>query len=693
MDFSKFKVAIATQFHQMQKHELYQTKVTRDELWDTYLLSFPEGTDLVYRERSEHDCSTCRAFVKTLGNLVTIIDNRLVSLWDVEIEEPGYQTVCNSLSALVKSQEVRDLFLHTEKCVGVDKNFEQMLTGSKTWEHFFVNIPTKFMEDNKQIGTTLSEARSKHDVMLRSLTEITPSSIATVLDLISQSGIYRGEEHKWALTAFEKLKLDFDKLKTENDKDLFVWSHLKETIDSVAKMRNTSIGTLLTDLSTNVDVENAVKSFESKVAPANYKRPKALVTKGMIEKAQAKIEELGLMSALSRRHARLDDITVNNILYVNRSARTKMASSVFDDLITSIPEKAKNYDKMESVSIDKFLSDILPRVESIEVLLENKHSKNLVNLIAPTDITAGSLFKWSNNFSWDYEGNMADSDIRQAVQARGGSVSGVFRFSHSWNNHIGKRNASLMDLHVFMPGSTVKAVNGTDTLPGTAHIGWNKRTHSSSGGIQDVDYTPPAAEGYVPVENITFPTLSKMPEGVYICKVHNWSLRQPTTSGFSAEIEVGGEIYCYDYPKPLGNKEWITVAEVTLKNGQFTIKHHLPEANTTKTLWGLTTQNFHKVNVVMHSPNFWDGQIGIGNRHTFFMIEGIERKEITRGFYNEFLKSELEPHRKAFELVASRMQVEKESNQLGGLGFSSTQRNSVVLRVKGAISRELKVTF
>ena len=45
-------------------------------------------------------------------------------------------------------------------------------------------------------------------------------------------------------------------------------------------------------------METAVKAFEAKVAPANYKRPTALITAGMIKKAMADIAEMGLEPAL-----------------------------------------------------------------------------------------------------------------------------------------------------------------------------------------------------------------------------------------------------------------------------------------------------------------------------------------------------------------------------------------------------------
>lgn len=49
------------------------------------------------------------------------------------------------------------------------------------------------------------------------------------------------------------------------------------------------------------------------MAPANYKRPTALITKKQIEATQKKVEELGLTDALPRRHAHVEDISVNDV--------------------------------------------------------------------------------------------------------------------------------------------------------------------------------------------------------------------------------------------------------------------------------------------------------------------------------------------------------------------------------------------
>ena len=94
----------------------------------------------------------------------------------------------------------------------------------------------------------------------------------------------------------------------------------------------------------------------------------------------------------------------------------------------------------------------------------------------------------------------------------------------------------------------------------------------------------------------------------------------------------------------------------------------------------------------MMSPNYWDGR-GIGNKHFFFMLEGCRNEGKARGFFNEFLKSDLDQHRKVMEMVGNKLKTEESDRQLSGLGFSSTQRNSVLCRVQGSFNRIIRIKF
>jgi hypothetical protein len=96
--------------------------------------------------------------------------------------------------------------------------------------------------------------------------------------------------------------------------------------------------------------------------------------------------------------------------------------------------------------------------------------------------------------------------------------------------------------------------------------------------------------------------------------------------------------------------------------------------------------------MVLNSPNHWNGR-QIGNRHFFFILDKCLNPDPTRGFYNEFLKDELRDHRKVFELVSSKMKTKPSDKQLSGVGFSSTQENSLICRVSGKFDRTVMITF
>ena len=672
LDFTRIKGAVSSHFAKMTQSRLYQVDVSGDELWDTYLSSFPEGTNPIYRTRTEHNCSCCRQFIRNIGNVVTIEGGRVISIWDVDTGDENYNVVVNALSKKVHAAQISNVYLHYEESVGTKRTFEALVDGQKAWDHFYAALPSSATHPKASIAEKLGQHRTSFELLKRAIETISDDAVAEVQDLIAQNSIYRGAEHAWVVEGFRLLKRRYVDLKI--NLDLFLWKEVGLGLhQSIIGIRNSVIGTLLVDLSEGVPLDRAVASFESKVAPANYKRPTALVTKAMIASAKTKIEELGLTSALERRYATIDDISINDVLFANGQARRTITKDVFDNLAATVPVKQKKLDKVEEVPIEKFISDILPTVTSMEVLVENRHAGNFVSLVAPVEPTAPGMFKWGNAFSWSYTGDMADS-IKERVKQAGGNVTGELCCRLAWDY------TDDLDFHMYEPAA------------GKIYYA-NRGRKSRNGGILDVDAN--GCDGIVPnpVENIVYEKLSTMAPGSYELKVHNYN-RRSAGVGFEVEIDLLGEVWHLAYDKVVTQGQLISAATITKDGQKVTVTPHLDSTQKSKQVWGVTTGTFVPVTVMLLSPNHWESSgSGVGNKHYFFMLEGCLNEGVARGFFNEYLKSELEPHRKVIEMVGAKLKTEKSDRQLSGLGFSSTSRNKLTCRVTSSFTRNITITF
>lgn len=688
--FKDFVKAIQKNLQQMSKDSsrLFTVNVDTEELYNLYLDSFPAGTNEIYRERREYDCSCCRHFIRDVGNVVSIKNGELHTIWGINpVSDDKYNVVAAALDAYVKQKAVLGVFLKKEKRIGTPENREMLPTGKiNKYEHFFVDLP-EICIFKECYGHTLegdlSQFRDVRNVFKRSLDEISKEAVDTVLELIAQNSLYKGAEWKKQLAEFKNYQKEYGKL-TDEQKELWIWEKSIAAGAVIGKIRNHSIGTLLVNISEGMDLDLAVRKYEQIVAPVNYKRPKAIFTKKMLEDAKKTITELGYMDSLQRRFATLDDITVNNILFSNKDAAKRItgAMDLFDEMEQDVAIDPKRFSKVEEISAEDFIKNVLPVAKELEVYLENKHIQNMVSLIAPEVAAAKTMFKWNNGMSWAYTGNITDSDIKENVKAAGGSVAGVVRFSIQWNDKDGKDNSDL-DAHCIEP-------------KGGEHIYFGCRKSLRTRGELDIDITQPVdqcrASNGVAVENITYPSKEYMIPGTYKFFVNQFAYRG--SQGFKAEIEVNGEIHSYEYNAPVrGN---VDVAEVILdQSGNFKVVDKLPGncATISKDVWGIKTLQFTPVSVVCYSPNYWDEQKGIGHQHLFFMLKDCINPEEPNGYYNEFLKPELEQHRRVFEALGAKAHVKDVDDQLSGVGFSLTKRNDLIIKVKGATERVLKIKF
>lgn len=89
LNFHDIKAAVAARFAALSQFPLFRVDADKDSMWQTYLQSFPEGTNPIFRKRTKHDCSCCRSFIRAVGNVVAIDPQtyQVMSIWDVTV--PG----------------------------------------------------------------------------------------------------------------------------------------------------------------------------------------------------------------------------------------------------------------------------------------------------------------------------------------------------------------------------------------------------------------------------------------------------------------------------------------------------------------------------------------------------------------------------------------------------------------------------
>lgn len=657
--FSEFALAVRKQFEHMSKGELFVVDISKDELWEKYLAAFPEGTNPIYRTRTEHDCSCCKNFIRNVGNIVSIINGELATVWDCNVKLPyPYEHVADTLAELVRQKPITSVFRSAERSYGAEVTRELLEDGTvKNWNHFHASIAVRHFAGTS-VDAVIGALNTTVDVFRRGLKELSIDALNTVLELIDSNSLYRGEEHRDAVSVFLGHCMDY-RDDMGYPKQLFPWAHKDSR---VARFRNTVIGTLVQDLSNGVDLETAVKSFEHKVAPENYKRPTAIITQRMVQDAMKTVRELDLEPALDRRMARMSDITVNNVLWADNTAKQHMKGGIESLLMEAATAPVRQVREAIDIGIDDFVSRVLPQARSLSLLIKNAHQNNFMVLTAPVHENSGQLFKWDNDFGWSYDGNTADS-IKERVKKAGGSVVGDLCCRLAWDYE------DDLDFHMYEPGGT------------NIYYATYRRSKSPNGGMLDLDANGIDGIRSDPAENIVYADRRTMREGVYRLSVHNFNRRSDGV-GFDVEIEFDGKIYSMHYPKVLRDRDGITVAEIEYsRTSGFKILKSLSSSAVSREKWGVNTETFVRVQTLMNSPNHWDGN-AVGNKHWFFVLEGCKCNEPMRGIYNEFLNSRLEKHRKVFEVLGSRTKCQPSDDQLAGLGFSSTRGDTVVVRVE-----------
>jgi len=654
--FPEFARHISRRWQRLSAHELYTVDPENLNLPEVYLAAFPPGTDPIFRTHTEHDCRCCLQFLKQVGGVVSIVDGHIRTLWEkaTTLPEP-YATVAAALDAAVRAAPITSVFRTSELNFGRLPNLDAHDTRI-TWTHFHVEVLPRHRAS--AVGSTLNACNTKAASLHRALTDFTPEAVRTVLELIDANTLYRGAEFRSAVDGFAHLQANAPEPAL---RQLYAW---EQYMAPSAGIRSTVIGTLLDDLSSGKPLEQAVASFESKVAPLNYKRPTAVVTPRMVDQALATIRTAGLEPALARRLATLEDLSVTDVLWASGSAAPRMRDPLRDLLLESTPKTPRNISAGATISPEDFLA-LRPR--EISLVLTGFHLPNFLALTAPVHPDAPPLFQWDNNFGWSYTGGTTDS-IKARVAKAGGNVNALLRASLAWFNR------DDLDIHCLSPRGHIYFGNRADIL--------------------DVDMNASSFDlRRDPVENLSWTAVNLM-DGAYKIFVHQYNSRETVDKGFQLQLEYDGRVRTYSSNAALRTGQQLDCFSFTVSSHKVENLCISPaltsEADTPVTHWGVSSHTPIPVDTIMLSPNHWQGAGARGNKHWIFALQGCRSPEPVRGLYNEFLRPGLLEHRKVFELLGSRTLCPVTDNHLAGVGFSSTQPNTVTALADG---RPYTITF
>lgn len=540
------------------------------------------------------------------------------------------------------------------------------------FHHFSLTIPKEFIDDSgKSSDELLGTSQSKKALFKRGLETISIDTLKLVVDLINQDSLLDGKAHLWKVEKMISLVETYNSLPADK-KDNWCWNNFN--ID-IFGFRNELIGKLCLEIQDD-GVEKACISWNKRVDPANYMKAVAPITKKQIEEAKKFVAENGYEDSFTRRCATVEDIQAEDILHINGEDGGANKVSIFDKIKTPNEGVIKlDTDKLKMIDIDKFMSDILPDCSLVELYLQNKEEKNLVTLTTSNNKDSKKIFKWGNNFSWTYSGNLAGiSQIKKAVKAAGGFVDAPFRFSIMWNES--GQDVVDLDAHATQPDG--------EEIYYMRHKNYNGQVGSnatSMSGSLDIDMIDPESVG---VENIYWTDLEKLNDGEYSLFIINFDGKR-NKGPKKAEIFFDGELYQYQINDEItGRNGHCGIATVVIKGHKLVNiihneKYLVGSNSVKKNLWGLDTLSFHQVRLICKSPNYWTDNVG--NKHYFFMLEGCKSPEEVRAFHNENLTDDLLKHRKVMDVLGGVTKVESIDDQLSGIGFDETVRDDVVLRV------------
>lgn len=361
--------------------------------------NFPEGMKEIYT------CRACSEFFSKYGGLVYLDDKGVQqsALFNgITSKSSHIQYAVDSLKQKAKDAKIIGVFVPQKSAMGTT-GFRVGLKDAGGWPHFYLDMSLSYRPRNAnytnllQALNTLSKAYG-----LKNLADYA-KSFAQKVDACLDIPLPRRESaNKFAkalqailnaktmfrVTHAMALNITISKALTNPD--------LAEQLATIYGFKGSVMGAALDDFIHGRDFKNIRKSIADRTSVENYRvKDTSAISESAIRQAAQRFENMGLMPSLNCRLAK-----VNDLPSIWRKAPVHVAggSNEFNPFKDAIASKAKRTPEVtevhspRKVSLDKFLSTILPTARSL--LMQADRSNSVWRFTVPVEEGTKPIFVW-----------------------------------------------------------------------------------------------------------------------------------------------------------------------------------------------------------------------------------------------------------------------------------------------------------
>ncbi len=370
LDFHALVEHVKQTFAKNSDKIIFDTEHTDVSFNRTYLDALPA------HEKDNHNCFTCRAFLKSYAGLVYVDkDGTLRSaVWDETTAPEGYGDVVKALREKAESNKITGRFFTDEELLGVEFKGTQATNGEpQPWEHFSLTVPEK-----AKVGVveTVAGQVAEYDLRKRlfaeSLGKVNVKLIKEAIhnftydaELATRGG--RVEILEQYLNAREEVEAAVGKKRTN-----LIWYWSARLPGGASRLTSTSLGEYLAMYKEAPTL--ARRRFLEQTAGDKYMRPVEEAKEGAINAAEKLIEKLGLTESLQRRAAVLSDIPEDQWVWKHPDAvpAEDAENGVFAKLRKQTKEEPKKTIQGGNKDWEEFKRDVLPKAKSVMVQVPDR---------------------------------------------------------------------------------------------------------------------------------------------------------------------------------------------------------------------------------------------------------------------------------------------------------------------------------